>query len=61
MFQKMDLLVPLNKEGGQPCIQFGPTGRITHSLWTVYVSSSTSTYTPNQWEIPGKFYNKNCV
>jgi len=45
----MDLLVSLSKEGGQPGTQFGPTGRITHNFWTVYVRSSTSTYTPNQW------------
>ena len=46
VFQKMHLFVPLSKEGGQSCTQFGPTGRITLSFWTVYVSSSTSTYTP---------------
>ena len=60
VFQKMDLVVSLSQEGGQPWTQFGPTGRITHNFWTVYASSPASTYTPNQWEIPGKFYNKNC-
>jgi len=60
VFQKMDLLVSLSKEGGHPCTQFGPTGTISLNFWIVYVSSSASTYTANQWEIPGEFYNKNC-
>ena len=56
----MDLLVSSGKESVQRYTQFGSTGRITLSFWAMYVGSFTSTFTSDQWEIQGKFYNKNC-